>query len=56
VKWQAKMDVKGALADWQQLLQQDPNFPQADRVRMFIEQVKKHMNVKPGETTDKPAM
>ena len=39
VKWQGKMDVPGALADWEQLLKQDPNFPQADKVKMLVEQV-----------------
>ena len=56
VKWQGKMDVKGALADWQLLLKVDPNYEQADKVKMFIAQAQKHANMKPGQTTDKPAM
>jgi cytochrome c-type biogenesis protein CcmH/NrfG len=56
VKWQAKMDVNGALADWELLLKQNPNYEQADKVRMYIAQAKKHANVKPGQKTDKPAM
>ncbi len=56
VKWQGKMDVKGALADWELLLKEDPNYEQADKVRMYIAQAKKHANMKPGEKTDKPAM
>lgn len=56
VKWQGKMDVNGALADWELLLKQDPNYEQADKVRMYIAQAKKHANMKPGEKTDKPAM
>lgn len=55
-KWQGKMDVKGAVADWQLLLKEDPNYEQADKVKMFIEQAQKHANIKPGEKTDKPAM
>ena len=56
VKWQAKMDVNGALADWELLLKQNPNYEQADKVRMYIAQAKKHANIKPGQKTDKPAM
>jgi tetratricopeptide (TPR) repeat protein len=56
VKWQARMDVKGALADWELLLKVNPNFEQADRVRMFIAQAQKHANIKPGQKSDKPAM
>lgn len=56
VKWQAKMDVNGALADWELLLKQNPNYEQADKVKMYIAQAKKHANIKPGQKTDKPAM
>jgi cytochrome c-type biogenesis protein CcmH/NrfG len=56
VKWQAKMDVNGALADWELLLKQNPNYEQADKVKMYIAQAKKHANMKPGQKTDKPAM
>ncbi len=56
VKWQAKMDLAGAVADWELLLKQNPNYEQADKVKMYIAQVKKHANIKPGQKTDKPAM
>jgi cytochrome c-type biogenesis protein CcmH/NrfG len=56
VKWQGKMDVKGAVADWEQLLKQDPGYAQADQVKMYITQAKKHADMKPGQKTDKPAM
>jgi tetratricopeptide (TPR) repeat protein len=56
VKWQAKMDVKGAVADWETLLKENPNYEQADKVRAYIAQAKKHANMKPGQKTDKPAM
>jgi cytochrome c-type biogenesis protein CcmH/NrfG len=56
VKWQAKMDVKGAVADWELLLKENPNYEQADKVRMYIAQAKKHADIKPGQKTDKPAM
>ena len=56
VKWQAKMDVNGAMADWDKLLKQDPNYAQADKVRAYMTQAKKHANIKPGQKTDKPSM
>jgi cytochrome c-type biogenesis protein CcmH/NrfG len=56
VKWQGKMDVTGALADWELLLKQNPNYEQADKVKMYMAQAKKHANIKPGQKTDKPAM
>jgi len=56
VKWQAKMDVNGAVADWEMLLKQNPNYEQADKVRMYMAQAKKHANIKPGQKSDKPAM
>jgi tetratricopeptide (TPR) repeat protein len=56
VKWKGKMDVTGAVADWENLLKQDPNYAQADQVRMYVAQAKKHANIKPGQKTDKPAM
>jgi cytochrome c-type biogenesis protein CcmH/NrfG len=55
-KWQGKMDVKGAVADWQLLLKENPNYEQADKVKMYIAQAQKHANIKPGQKTDKPAM
>jgi tetratricopeptide (TPR) repeat protein len=55
-KWQGKMDVDGAVADWELLLKQNPNYEQADKVRMYMAQAKKHANIKPGQKTDKPAM
>ena len=56
VKWQGKMDVAGAVADWELLLKQNPTYEQADQVKMYIAQAKKHANMKPGQKTDKPAM
>ena len=56
VKWQGKMDIKGAMADWELLLKENPNYPQADRVKTLMEQLKKHMNIKPGQQANGPAM
>ena len=55
-KWQGKMDVKGAVADWELLLKVNPTYEEADKVRMYITQAKKHANIKPGQKTEKPAM
>lgn len=55
-KWQGKMDVNGAVADWELLLKQNPGYEHADQVQMYIAQAKKHANLKPGQKTDKPAM
>jgi hypothetical protein len=50
------MDVNGAVADWERLLKDNPKYEQADKVRMYVAQAKKHANIKPGQKTDKPAM
>lgn len=56
VKWQGKLDAKGATADWKPLLKQNPNLPQAGRVKMLIAQASKHANVNPGQKSEKPGM
>jgi len=54
VKWQGKMDVKGAIADWEALLKLDPNYPQRPKVEQLIAEARKHVNIKPGEKATKP--
>ena len=56
VRWQGKLDVKGAVVDWESLLKADPNFAQRSDVERLIAQAKKHSNIKAGEKTSKPAM
>ncbi len=56
VKWQGKMDVNGAVAAWQKLLETNPSYPNRDKVENLIKQAKEHTNIKPGQKTDKPAM
>ena len=56
VRWQGKMDIKGAVADWEALLKADPNYPQRPTVEQFIAQAKQHSNIKSGEKTSRPAM
>jgi len=53
VKWQGKMDVNGAVADWEKLLATNPNYEGKDKVEQMIAEVKKHIGVKPG-TPAKP--
>lgn len=56
MRWQAKMDVKGAVADWETLLKADPSYPERPKVEQLITQAKQHTNITPGEKTPKPAM
>jgi cytochrome c-type biogenesis protein CcmH/NrfG len=53
VEWQGKMDVDGAVAAWQKLLDTNPNYQDKDKVISLIAQAKKHSGVKPG-TSAKP--
>lgn len=48
VKWQGKMDINGAVADWQKLLATNPNYEGKDKVEQMIAEAKKHSDVKPG--------
>lgn len=48
VKWQDKMDVNGAMAAWQRLLDTNPDYPQRDRVQQLIAQAQRHLSMKPG--------
>jgi cytochrome c-type biogenesis protein CcmH/NrfG len=40
VKWQGKNDAKGAIADWQKLLETNPNYAARDKVQQLIDQAK----------------
>jgi cytochrome c-type biogenesis protein CcmH/NrfG len=48
VKWQGKMDIRGAVAAWQKLLDSNPNYEAKDKVLQLIAEAKKHESVKPG--------
>jgi cytochrome c-type biogenesis protein CcmH/NrfG len=48
VKWQGKMDIPGAVAAWQKLLEANPNYPGREKVQELIAQAKKHAGVKSG--------
>jgi cytochrome c-type biogenesis protein CcmH/NrfG len=47
VKWQGKMDVPGAVAAWQKLLDTNPTYEGRDKVQQLIAQARKHTDVKP---------
>ncbi|HZU43689.1 MAG TPA: tetratricopeptide repeat protein [Terriglobales bacterium] len=49
VKWQGKMDVNGAVATWQKLLDTNPTYENRDKVEQLIAQAKKHTGMKPGQ-------
>lgn len=53
VRWQGKMDVAGAVADWQKLLDTNPNYENRDKVVQLIAKAKEHTTMKPGTKTDK---
>lgn len=40
VKWQGKNDAAGAIADWQKLLDTNPNYGARDKVQQLIDQAK----------------
>jgi tetratricopeptide (TPR) repeat protein len=48
VKWQGKMDINGAVADWKKLLATNPNYEGKDKVEQMIAEARKHSGVKPG--------
>ncbi|HVN18616.1 MAG TPA: tetratricopeptide repeat protein [Dongiaceae bacterium] len=48
VKWQDKMDLKGAIASWKKLLQAHPDYAQRDHVEKLIAQAEQHLAMQPG--------
>jgi cytochrome c-type biogenesis protein CcmH/NrfG len=48
VQWQGKMDIQGALATWQKLLDTNPNYEGREEIVELMAQVKKHADIKPG--------
>jgi tetratricopeptide (TPR) repeat protein len=47
VKWQGKMDVPGAVAAWQKLLEAHPNYENKNKVLELMAEAQKHSNLKP---------
>jgi len=56
VKFQAKMDVDGAVAAWEQLLKVNPSSPRRADIEQLISRAKQHANLKPGQKSTKPIM
>ena len=54
-QWRGKGDAPGAVATWEKLLKTVPDFPERANVEQMIVQAKKHLNMKPGQKTDKSA-
>ena len=54
VKFQAKMDVEGAIACWERLLKANPTTPRRGDIEQMISRAKLHENVKPGQKSAKP--
>jgi tetratricopeptide (TPR) repeat protein len=48
VQWQGKMDIPGALATWQRLLDTNPNYEGKPKVLELMAQVRKHSGMKAG--------
>jgi cytochrome c-type biogenesis protein CcmH/NrfG len=42
IRWQGKADPKGAVADWEQLLKANPDYPQKQQVEQYIAKAKQH--------------
>jgi len=42
VRWQGKLDPKGAVEAWQELLKRNPNYPQKQEVEEYIARAKQH--------------
>jgi tetratricopeptide (TPR) repeat protein len=47
VKWQGKMDVDGAVAAWQKLLDTNPAYENKQKVLELMAEAKKHSGIKP---------
>jgi cytochrome c-type biogenesis protein CcmH/NrfG len=54
VKWQGKMDINGAVAAWQKLLDTNPNYENKSKVLEMIEQAKKHSGITPATKAKVP--
>jgi len=42
VRWQGKLDPKGAVQAWEELLRRNPNFPQKQQVQEYIDRARQH--------------
>ncbi|MFZ0958971.1 MAG: tetratricopeptide repeat protein [Candidatus Sulfotelmatobacter sp.] len=42
VRWEGKLDPKGAVQAWEELLRRNPNYPQKQEVREYINRARQH--------------
>jgi|HubBroStandDraft_6_1064221.scaffolds.fasta_scaffold03974_5 cytochrome c-type biogenesis protein CcmH/NrfG len=42
VRWQGKSDPQGAVQDWEELLQKNPNYPDKQQLQEYIAKAKQH--------------
>jgi len=42
VRWQGKLDPKGAVQAWEELLRRNPDYPQRQEVQEYIDRAKQH--------------
>src|SRR5579863_237510 len=42
VRWQGKLDPKGAVQAWEQLLKLNPNYPEKQQVQEYIDRARQH--------------
>lgn len=55
IRWQAKMDIKGAVESWKKLLATNPDYENREQVQNMIAKAEQHAGIKPGTKTNKPA-
>jgi len=53
VKWQDKMDLKGAISSWKRLLDAHPDYANRNQVEKLIAQAEQHLTIKPGNEAAK---
>ncbi|MGC2327051.1 MAG: tetratricopeptide repeat protein, partial [Candidatus Sulfotelmatobacter sp.] len=42
VRWEGKLDPKGAVQAWEELLRRNPNYPQKQEVQQYIDRARQH--------------
>lgn len=55
VQWQDKGDINAAVAAWENLLKNVPDYPDRAHVEQLVAKAKEHSKMKPGDKTSKPA-
>ncbi len=55
IKWQGKGDASGAVASWEELLREVPDYPDRANVESLLARAKQHTNVAPAAKSSKPA-